>query len=94
MATKTKKKAKQQMPECNCMMDMHHPELPTIAVLSLVSAATHAVRTGYDTDEDCVLKSAVNALLDQCHINCSFEDGQMTLTYDANAYRKAKKIKR
>jgi hypothetical protein len=93
MATKTKK-TKRRMPKCNCMMDMHHPELPTIAVLSLVTAATHAVRNGYDTDEDYVLTGAVNALLHQCHIECEFKDGQMTLTYDGDAYRKAKKSRR
>lgn len=95
MATKTKaKKKKQRMPKCDHMMDMHRPELPTIAVLSLVTAATHAVRTGYDTDDDSVLEYAINALLDQCHIECEFEDGQMVLTYDADAYRKAKKASR
>jgi hypothetical protein len=52
------------------------------------------VRNGYDTDEDYVLTGAVNALLHQCHIECEFKDGQMTLTYDGDAYRKAKKSRR
>lgn len=92
MATKTKKKTRgRRMPKCNCMMDMHMVELPTIAVLSLVSAATHAVQAGYDMGDDIALEGAVNALLDTCHIDCKFrKDGTMVLFYDADAYRKAK----
>jgi hypothetical protein len=96
MATKTKtttRKKKQSMPKCNHMAEMHRPELPTIAVLSLISAATHAVQNGYDTDDDYVLEGAINALLVQCHIDCTFKKGKMILTYDADAYRKAKRSK-
>lgn len=95
MATKTKKKAKKSsMPKCNHMMDMHRLELPTLVVLSLVSAATHAVQHGYDTDDDTFLEGAINVLLDKCHIDCRFEKDGMVLTYDADAYRKAKKATR
>lgn len=88
MATKTKKR-KARMPKCNHMMDMHTVELPTIAVLSLVTAATHAVRNGYDTDNDFALEGAVNVLLDACHIECKCrKDGTMVLHYNADAYRK------
>lgn len=94
MATKrpkTKAKRKSRMPKCNHMADMHSVQLPTIAVLSLVIAATHAVRNGLSDDDSEYLEPAVNALLDQCFIDCDFdEDGNMCLTYDADAARAAR----
>lgn len=94
MATKTKKR-KSSRPACNHMMDMHKVELPTIAVLSLITAATHAVRHGLSEDDGAeYLEGAVNFLLDRCHITCEFDkSGAMTLTYDADAYRKARRVR-
>lgn len=71
-----------QMPSCNHMLDEHRVVLTTVEALSLISAATHAVRGGYD-DAPEQLQDAVNALLNQCNIDCKFKkNGTMILTYN------------
>lgn len=72
---------KNHMPKCDHMRDVHCINLTTIQVLSLISAATHAVRAGYDDAPD-ILEDGVNALLDQARIDCEFEDDTMILTYN------------
>ena len=53
--------------------------LTRIEVLSLVSAATHGVRNGYD-DAPEHIESAINQLLEQADIDCEFDDdGTMKL---------------
>jgi len=85
--TKAAKQAKKKKrlkivdyPTCKHMRASHDVRMPTIAALALVSAATHAVRHGYDDGTDW-LEDAVNCLLDACGIDCEFEDdGTMILT--------------
>lgn len=82
-----KKKAKKKavaatvtMPTCKHMTERHTIRLLTIEALSLISAATHAVKNGYDDGTD-VLEDAVNELLHSCGIDCEWEDdGTMILT--------------
>jgi hypothetical protein len=83
-AAKRPKKKKRlkivDLPTCTHMSAFHDVRMPTIAALALVSAATHAVRHGYDDATDW-LESAVNALLEAFDIDCEFEDdGTMVLT--------------
>lgn len=80
-AVKNKRPAKVvDLPECEHMAAFHDIRMPTVAALALVSAATHAVRNGYDDGTDW-LESAVNCLLESCGIDCDFEDdGTMVLT--------------
>lgn len=86
MAKRAKRKTKSRasaMPDCDCMNETHCVYLTTVEALSLITAATHAVRGGYD-DAPTHLESAVNGLLEQCGIDCEFrDDGVMTLTYGA-----------
>lgn len=71
-----------EMPSCNHMQDEHSVVLTTLEALCLVTAATHAIRNGYD-DAPEHLEDAVNAVLSQCNIDCTFaEDGTMVLTYN------------
>lgn len=80
MAKKTRK-PKSGMPKCDCMRDVHTVNLTTVEVLSIVSAATHGVRCGYD-DAPLFLQDGINQLLNQCNIDCTFKkDGTMVLTY-------------
>jgi len=77
----TRKKKKNSMPCCNHMLDVHAVRLTTVEVLTLISAATHGFRCGYD---DAVenLQDGINKLLQQCNIDCKWdEDGTMILTY-------------
>jgi len=47
----------------------------------LVTAATHAVRSGFPDEDGGLLEDAVNAVLTQCSIDCEFDGERMTLTY-------------
>lgn len=84
MANKRKsRKNKSIMPQCDHMQEEHLVPLTAIEALSLVTAATHAVRSGYD-DAPEWLEVAVNRVLEHCRIDCSFDDdGAMVLTYHA-----------
>ena len=65
---------------CKHMTEGHQVRLLTIEALALISAATHAVKNGYDDGTD-VLEDAVNELLHSCGIDCEWEDdGTMILT--------------
>lgn len=83
-AAKQAKKKKRlkivDLPTCTHMSAFHDVRMPTVAAVALVSAATHAVRNGYDDGTDW-LESAVNALLEAFDIDCEFEkDGTMVLS--------------
>lgn len=80
MAKTKRRKGRRKTPDCKHMHHTHCVYMTTLEALSLITAATHAVRSGYDDDED-TLEDAVNGLLDQCSIDCHFDDdGVMTLT--------------
>lgn len=93
MVATRKRKKKSSFPTCNHMSEMHYIPLQTIEVLSLVSAATHAVRSGYD-DATEFLETAVNTLLNVSNIDCTFKkDGTMVLTVNPEEKRKVRKCK-
>jgi hypothetical protein len=77
------RKKKSRKKDCGCkhMAETHCVFMKTIEALALVTAATHAVRSGIDEGEafDDILEASVNGLLEQCNIDCEFEDGVMTL---------------
>lgn len=68
------------VPTCKHMRRFHTVGMPTFAAMALISAATHAVRNGYDDRANC-LEDAVNAMLEAFNIDCDFEDdGAMVLS--------------
>jgi len=79
MAKTKSRKPKKSKSHCKHMHHTHCVYMTTLEALSLISAATHAVRSGYD-DAGVILEFAVNGLLDQCNIDCEFDEGSMTLT--------------
>lgn len=88
-----RKRRTKAMPECNHMAETHRVKLTAIQVLSLISASTHAVRTGYD-DAPEFLEEAVNELLEQTNTECKFKrDGTMLLTYNAKGTPKKRKVR-
>ena len=80
MAKTKSRKPKKKKSHCMHMHHTHCVYMTTLEALSLISAATHAVRSGYDDGDDSYLESAVNGLLDQCNIDCEFDGRSMTLT--------------
>ena len=79
-----RKKKSRKKKDCGCkhMTETHCVFMTTIEALALVTAATHAVRSGIDEGEafDEILEAGVNGILDQCNIDCEFDDdGGMTL---------------
>jgi hypothetical protein len=63
------------------LADVYEVTMSVAEALALVTAATQAVRSGFSDEDDGLLEEAVNAVLDQCSIDCEFDGDRMTLTY-------------
>lgn len=63
------------------LADVYEVTMSVAEALALVTAATHAVRSGFPDEDGGLLEDAVNAVLNQCSIDCDFDGDRMTLTY-------------
>lgn len=63
------------------LADAYEVTMSVAEALALVTAATHAVRSGFPDEDGGLLEDAVNAVLNQCSIDCEFDGDRMTLTY-------------